>query len=646
MSASVDSIALIVAILALVIALLQVIQQYVASSEVHAKCNEAAIGGWSSKNRYGWNHREWKLRVSYRPFQITRSIFFETLRPREIMEDNTKHSGCAELSSYEVSYTTVLEDSPQGPRLNCPPSIVLRTRGEDPKVVSLHDLSRRGQAAVTVLQKKIDKEYAPPVPVKATWCNLMNDLGVDLHTWTSEEHVYFDAETIPSTLDAPSIQIHLSDLIAFGLLLDMTIVEVDSLTRTVTMTGKHCSITTSKYDRIGMVSQYSNSRFHQPVVRRATILELYMSSRLAEGYMYVGDFIGPVSDWGYNSIDALCSSAIIKAGGNQRWQQIEVTDMSIIEPDSDVRWGGKWSQTCTPVTALVMSVCNSMAISNAIPHRLLEWSFASRKAAAVNAYHLLETGIGLIMAPDSLTEQLKERGDVDVVLWNHWKTANNYGCEYGGARSWLSTNLSEFTMRMSKVWVVDRMTDHVPILPQISPFLKDGTLSVGWREEPEFEKWTPNASTLLWLQITMLDTWISHHIHIIMGSPEDDEAAVPADQATAKAYAAKPRGIPDHATAWHPVRLQFARDYLGILADGDLGVVASCMSPGFEPEVVIETKPKCWDSMPTGKPADWTAIDAVLTLRAVLMYVRLESLKDSSVFLELRRVLDPVITLI
>jgi hypothetical protein len=73
---------------------------------------------------------------------------------------------------------------------------------------------------------------SPTPPTKATWCTILCDLGLDLKT-LPDNGEYIDAETIPSGLEAPTMQIRMSDLIQFGLLLDMAIVEVDELKRVV-----------------------------------------------------------------------------------------------------------------------------------------------------------------------------------------------------------------------------------------------------------------------------------------------------------------------------------------------------------------------------------------------------------------------------
>ena len=65
----------------------------------------------------------------------------------------------------------------------------------------------------------------------------MYDLGLDLDKLPGTGEL-IDAETIPSALDAPPLQIRMSDLIQFGFLLQMTVVEANELKRVL---SKHQS---------------------------------------------------------------------------------------------------------------------------------------------------------------------------------------------------------------------------------------------------------------------------------------------------------------------------------------------------------------------------------------------------------------------
>ena len=57
--------ALVVALIALVISLLQTARQYISAAVVHSKVDKAAIGRWAYRNRYRWSLRELRWHVEY-----------------------------------------------------------------------------------------------------------------------------------------------------------------------------------------------------------------------------------------------------------------------------------------------------------------------------------------------------------------------------------------------------------------------------------------------------------------------------------------------------------------------------------------------------------------------------------------------------
>lgn len=91
-------------------------------------------------------------------------------------------------------------------------------------------LSARERQAAKSLLAVSKRLFNPPPPTKATWCSLLYDMGLDLEKLPGTGEL-IDAETIPSVLDAPPLQIRMSDLVHFGFLLEMTVVELNELKR-------------------------------------------------------------------------------------------------------------------------------------------------------------------------------------------------------------------------------------------------------------------------------------------------------------------------------------------------------------------------------------------------------------------------------
>jgi hypothetical protein len=74
--------ALIIALVALVVSMLQLILQYVLSAEGRSKCSSAAIGLWSMKNKQFWAPWKGKLYIRYARPSVSRTIVLDALRVR------------------------------------------------------------------------------------------------------------------------------------------------------------------------------------------------------------------------------------------------------------------------------------------------------------------------------------------------------------------------------------------------------------------------------------------------------------------------------------------------------------------------------------------------------------------------------------
>jgi hypothetical protein len=237
---------------------------------------------------------------------------------------------------------------------------------------------------------------------------------------------------------------------------------------------------------------------------------------------------------------------------------------------------------------------------------------------------------------------------------NEYKLANNWGAEFGGIRAWSMSSGAEFVKMVSLCWEVDSQAEEVPILGDLRALLQEGGLTPTWgkkytsklkRFSDEQPGWKAEAQTLCWIQCMMLDTWIARRVDLLM-SGVTDEASVPVDSVTAKNCAKMAVAGDDEfkgkTTGWKRCRAAFSSHYLTRLADGiievDTGapVGVSCMSPAGGKGATG------WKEMPKGSPNDWATLDAVLSLRAVVMATRLELMYNTDVFLELLE-FDPMI---
>ncbi|KAJ7602256.1 hypothetical protein B0H17DRAFT_1222832 [Mycena rosella] len=462
---------------------------------------------------------------------------------------------------------------------------------------------------------------------------------------------YRDADTIASTLDNPTMHIHFSDLVACGTVLDMEVMSVDLHNPKLQMSGRHCNITSQEQSGVGVIARYSCEPNHVHLLQTCTADEIHVLVTMAKGLIKIGNFRAHMTSWGYNSVDAVFEISITRAE-TEDWSHIGFTMDAVrkrLEGDTDIQWGRKWSAPATTRVGFLLTVCGNPAVANSFPHSLLtEWPDSARHFVARHAWQLISQRVGFIESPPDLCASLNSKR----VVTNHYKLAKNWGAEHGGVRGWSMSTGAEFVRKVSDCWNAAGQTEQVPILAELHKLIEKGHLSVKWEKEynanldrnnDNSQEFRAQADSLCWLQCMMLDTWIARRIDLLI-LKDTDEAAVPVDFFTANKYAAMAISDTDRAkgrtTGWKKSRCRFTKYYLARLAEGisweDGQVGVSCMSPNGGIGAAG------WDGMPVGEPEDWATLDAVLSLRAVLIATRFELMYNTDVFLELQR-FDPMI---
>ncbi|KAF7345611.1 hypothetical protein MVEN_01580100 [Mycena venus] len=674
MASPTETTAFVVALVALVIALLQVVQQYMASSILRSKVGRAAIGTWAKKNRLRLNLSEFKIRQEYLQPALTWDRVIKCLTIEDLKRRTFRR---ALEDKFHLGVSSGVAINAQGAYYARPPRLrITRTGDEEAQKVPHSSLSWAERRVVTKYNRYLADRYnARRVISIASWSNMMAVLVGNpallsaFESWTdtddspfeddspSKDEIpskfpsYCDADTIPSALDNPPMEIHFTDLISCAVALNMEMRSYDLHKPALHMTSQHCSIASQEHSGAGVIARFTYSPDHVHEMHTCTTFEVKSLVSIAKGYMRVGDSSAHMFDWGYNSVDTLFSIAIDRVNGDD-WQEIPLKDKFYkhCEGDADIQWGGHWSRPNTPRVGFLLTHCGNPAVANSFPHSLLnEWPSSDRIPVSLIAYNLVNQGVGFIEPPQDFPRLLFSTG----VVMNEYKLANNWGAECGGIRGWSMGSGAEFVRRASPCWQVASQTQQVPILAELRPLLQQGHLSQAWgraftskfkRFSPEHKGEKPEAGTLCWIQCMMLDTWIARQVDLLMLGTTD-EAAIPVDVATANKFAkmavdggASSKGL---TTGFKKCRALFIRHYLARLADGimtDSGdrIGVSCMSPGGGMGAAG------WEGMPVGDPNDWAALDAVLSLRAVVMATRLELLYNTDVFLELLQ-FDPMI---
>ncbi|KAJ7697852.1 hypothetical protein B0H17DRAFT_1130132 [Mycena rosella] len=366
----------------------------------------------------------------------------------------------------------------------------------------------------------------------ATWVMMMAALvGNPLDLARLMPSSYFDADTIPSALDNPPMHIHFSDLIACGVTLDMKVIHADLRRPAIHMTGEYCNIMSQEQSGVGIIARYTCKPDHVHHLQTCLRSELHTLVTVAKGYLRVGDAGAHMTDWGYNSVDALFAIHLAQVPPTQEWCQMAVMDTfrPRCEGNGDIQWSGNWNDPATTRVGFLLTHCGNSAVANSFPHSLLsEWPTPDRIVAGQSACNAVNQGIGFIEAPHNFCSLLHSH---DVVM-NAYKLANNWGAEFGGIRGWSMSTLAEFVKKASECWIVDSQVNQVPVLPTLRRLLEQGEFSPEWGRkysakmitfDQEAKGWVPRAETMCWIQIMLLDTWIAAK----MGNVRSDQIPVP-----------------------------------------------------------------------------------------------------------------------
>ncbi|KAJ7663264.1 hypothetical protein DFH06DRAFT_1296104 [Mycena polygramma] len=454
MASPTEMTAFVVALVALVIAVLQVLQQYLGTSAIRNKVGPAAIGAWAKHNRHPWSWANWAFKAEYRQLTLTWKDVYRCLDEQED-EDLAILKKFAGKYAGSIGWT--VGSSAQGRRI-VRSQLSLRRRGEasteTQSRVDINSLSWAERRVFREFQKLQVRRKAARSPCKATYMNMVGDLGVanpsdlleasgnsDDQASTVDSLVlssftapsYVGAETIPSSMDHPITGMYMSDLVALMAVLDAEIKGYDVTKPTIHMTSQHCSITSQEDSGIGYITRYTSTPNHVHHVQTCSPSQVRILIETARGSLHIGDVWLVMRDWGYNSVNALFG-IIVKA--------IKRIGIS----------GGSPQSSCRSRKEIKMFDGRGAGVNRRpilFPHSLMgRWPQDDRRLASQTAYKLINDGVGFIEAPYNLPSKLK---DANVITGDRYKLASNWGAEHGGSRGWSMSSLAEFTKMVNRV---------------------------------------------------------------------------------------------------------------------------------------------------------------------------------------------------
>ena len=386
-----------------------------------------------------------------------------------------------------------------------------------------------------------------------------------------------------------------------------------------------------------------------------------------------------------------------KSAENQRtdqvvelWKEVSMGPIKKLQRgDHEKIWKGRWANPATPSIALIMATVSNPSCANGFPHELLtEWDNFNRHSAQ----HAIQASNVVTSPPDLLLDLI----DNHIVKSNEYNIIDNFGCEYGGLRSWIGTNLAEFVYRVTSFWnlpstkkneedpddsssacpitiVVEPPSDPgpstvrvepspvsagetvdetavesvdaievpppippIPILNELLPVLLSSTPITSWIESYNREPIEGEHTSMLGRAVL----WVQVTLLDAWIGPAIDRMMGGTSMREVPIPATKEDAEECYkasteikqTTAWNLVRARWLIYYTRRLAEGREGHGDSFLSKSPQPD--LERR---WIDMEVGEPHEWLKIDAALTIRAYILYSMLMSMNDTSVLQRLAR---------
>ncbi|KAJ4202015.1 hypothetical protein NW759_015483 [Fusarium solani] len=228
--------AIVIASVAFIVAFLQFVLEYFASSEARSKYTYEAIGPSAKHVKFRPNWRFFKLRVKYPLLDLSFSKVFTAVCTSELLA----------IDSLKSPLRRVCEDKPHWGW-----QVMGETDNHSFNMVS-KDLTWR--LYFILIWWKITHTWKPMVRPRASWAQLLTAFGN--RDTSSLVYRHADADVIPSSIGAPIQRAKLFDLGIIALQLGFKKVTIDTRNRRFTAVSDFGTIKTLKLDELGKVIRF------------------------------------------------------------------------------------------------------------------------------------------------------------------------------------------------------------------------------------------------------------------------------------------------------------------------------------------------------------------------------------------------------
>ncbi|KAK6541505.1 hypothetical protein TWF694_007313 [Orbilia ellipsospora] len=234
--------ALLIACIALIVAFLQVFQQYLTSIQ-RDKCQNGAISGWSKFTKTRWDISKWRIRVKYTRLNLSP---WELVRVRQLQErellDWTDRQGLKHPRTTYGYFPIGKLDIHHG-------SSVMFTNHGPPHALSFWVLTLRQK--FSWIWFVLTKRRACPRFARAGWANILTTL----HICPDETLIvgYQDADVIPSAVDVPFQSTDLNTLGLLCFMLGLRNIQIDETTGSINAQSALMRVQTLDIPGVGQV---------------------------------------------------------------------------------------------------------------------------------------------------------------------------------------------------------------------------------------------------------------------------------------------------------------------------------------------------------------------------------------------------------
>ncbi|EED22219.1 hypothetical protein TSTA_094650 [Talaromyces stipitatus ATCC 10500] len=278
---------------AFVISLLQLVLQYISSSETQNKCNRAAINFSEKDVTHKWSFRSWKLKVYYPELDMSCFRILEAMQ--DAWEYGIDYSNIKDFAYEQGMWWHILHADDEPGWRNISDELTALAKDSDQGNYKNYSLIKDSELRWRKRLRFWWWRYRHPLKLmrrpRASWSQIITAFGIR-NTKLLKRRV-IDADTIPASMDVPFQYVELSQLGRLCVVMGFKDIIIDPVDRNFYATGPSRTITTQEIPTFGKVLRFDGDTFaiNYTVVRANSVEWMGTMANISCGAMFFGRYM-------------------------------------------------------------------------------------------------------------------------------------------------------------------------------------------------------------------------------------------------------------------------------------------------------------------------------------------------------------------